>query len=111
MLLKKIYDTHKGVSDTFDAVIWVTVAWFPILKLQGAIACEINLDLAETYVEKMMMKLTAYLRDKNIFLVLDDMWTSFDLFLVWSKCSQIVKKITTIISLLLGFELSLDYTP
>ena len=34
--LRKIYDTHKEVSDTFDVVIWVTVARFPILKLQGS---------------------------------------------------------------------------
>ena len=26
--LRKIYDTNKEVSDTFDAVIWVTVAQF-----------------------------------------------------------------------------------
>ena len=82
MLLRKIYDTHKEVSDAFDAFIWVTVARFPILKLHGAISCEINLELAETDVDKTMMKLTAYLRAKNIFLVLDDMWTSFDLCLV-----------------------------
>ena len=82
MLLRKIYDTHLEVSDTFDVVIWVIVAQFPILKLQGAISCEINLELAETDVDKLMMKLTAYLRAKNIFLVLDYMWTSFDLCLV-----------------------------
>ena len=35
-LLKKIYNTHKEVSDAFDAVIWVIVARFPILKLQGS---------------------------------------------------------------------------
>ena len=34
--LKKIYDTHKEVSNAFDVVIWVTVARFPILKLQGS---------------------------------------------------------------------------
>ena len=48
MLLRKIYDTHKEVSDAFDAFIWVTVSRFPILKLHGSIASEINLELAET---------------------------------------------------------------
>ena len=43
---------------------------------------EINLEVAEIDVEKLMMKLSAYLRAKNIFLVLDDMWTAFDLCLV-----------------------------
>ena len=32
-LLRKIYNTHKEVSDTFDVVIWVTFAQFPIFKL------------------------------------------------------------------------------
>lgn len=32
-LLRKIYSAHKEVSGVFDAVIWVTVAQFPILDL------------------------------------------------------------------------------
>ena len=51
MFLRKIYDTHKDVSDPFDVVIWVTIARFQILKLHGAIYSEINLELAETYVD------------------------------------------------------------
>ena len=82
MLLKTIYNTHKEASEIFDVVIWVTVAQFPILKLHGSIASEINLEQEETNVDKLMMKLTAYITAKNIFLVLDDMWTSFDLCLV-----------------------------
>ena len=39
---------------------------------------KINLKLAETDVDK-MMKLAAYLRAKNIFLVLNDMWTTFNI--------------------------------
>lgn len=77
-LLRKIYNAHK-VSDAFDAVIWVTVAQFPILELQGAIASELNLELPETDVVERMMKLSAYLKAKNFFLVLDDMWTEIDL--------------------------------
>ena len=40
---------------------------------------EINLELAKTDVDKLMMKLVAYLRAKNIFLVLNNMWTTFDI--------------------------------
>ena len=40
---------------------------------------EINLELAKTNVDKLMMKLVAYLRAKNIFLVLNNMWTTFDI--------------------------------
>lgn len=81
-LLRKIYDTHKEVSDAFDAVSWVTISGFPILKPQCAIAYEINLERAETDVDKLIMKLSAYIRAKNIFLVLDDTWIAFDVFLV-----------------------------
>ena len=58
-LLRKIYDTHKEVSDAFDAVIWATFALFPILKLQGAIASEINLELTETDIDKISACLVA----------------------------------------------------
>ena len=75
----KIYDTHKQVSDSFDAVIQVIIGRFLILKLKGDIASKINLELAKTDVDKMMMKLSTYLRANNIFLVLDDMWTTFNL--------------------------------
>ena len=40
---------------------------------------EINLELAETDVDKLMMKFAAYLRATNIFLVLNIMWTTFDI--------------------------------
>ena len=39
---------------------------------------KINLKLAETDVDK-MMKVAAYLRAKNIFSVLNGMWTTFDI--------------------------------
>ena len=40
---------------------------------------EINLELAKTDVDKLMMKFAAYLRATNIFLVLNIMWTTFDI--------------------------------
>ena len=86
---------------TFDVVIWVTIARFWILKLQGAIASKINLELDEIDVDKLKMKLSAYLRANNIFLVLDDMWTSLDLKTIgdvlttteraWDLFSKIIK--------------------
>ena len=40
---------------------------------------EINLEVSGTDVEKLMMKLSAYLRANNFFLFLNDMCTTFDL--------------------------------
>lgn len=78
-LLRKIYSAHKEVSGVFDAVIWVTVAQFPILDLQNTIASEVNLDLAGTDVDARKMQLSAHLKTKNFFIVLEDMWSTLDL--------------------------------
>jgi hypothetical protein len=63
-------------------VIWVAVAQFPIPELQGRMASAINLDLSScSYndVDMRKMKLSAHLRTKKFFLILDDMWSALNL--------------------------------
>jgi len=77
-LLKKVHNTVQ-VSHIFDHVIWATVAQFPIQHIQNDIASTINLDLPNYSTDVRKMKLSAHLKTKNFFLILDDMWSLLDL--------------------------------
>jgi disease resistance protein RPS2 len=79
-LLRKMYDDYK-VSNVFDDVLWVPVDQFPDLELQGRIASAVNLDLASCYndIDMRRMRLAAYLKRKNFFLVLENMLRKLDL--------------------------------
>lgn len=85
-LLKVVHNIYK-VSKVFNHVIWVTVAQFPVLELQGCIADTINLDIPpkehlqiHSYNHDMRkMMLAKYMKQKKFFLILDDMWSPINL--------------------------------
>ena len=49
------------------------------MQIQNDIASTIKLDLANCLADMQKMKLSAYMKTKKLFLVLDDMWSTLDL--------------------------------
>ena len=70
---------YVKVCHNFDNVIWVTIAQFPIVHIPNDIASILKLDVANCLAHMRKMKLSAYMKTKKFFLVLDDMWSTLDL--------------------------------
>lgn len=79
-VLRNMYNAHQ-VSDRFDDVIWATADQFSIGDLQNVIASAVHLDLSSCHNDEELQRarLSAYLKMKNFFLVLDNMMKKIDL--------------------------------
>ncbi|VFQ87499.1 unnamed protein product [Cuscuta campestris] len=82
-LARKIADVAEEQKEVFGLVVWVTVAQFSMLEIQKQIA-----EIAGKKLEKETLNVRAKLilqrleQEKNVLVVMDDLWERLDLSLV-----------------------------